>query len=128
PELAGKLAKAILRLAAEGHERMLGIDHGLNNTGVAALRRDRVEMLVHGDRIRGYFLRRRIVPFADHFDRVPLLARGLQHFLDTIVTVAIHRCAGDTAHFEHLAAARYVLHQPFGPILAESFLVDVDVD
>ena len=107
---------------------MLGVDHRLHDSGVAALRRDRVELLVHGDRVGRDLLRRRVVPLADHFDRVPLLARGLEHFLDALMPVAIDRGAGHPTHLEHLAAVRHVLHQPFGPVLAESLLVDVDVD
>ena len=68
---------------------MLGVDHRLDDAGVAALRGDGVEVLVHGDRIRGHFLRGGIVPLADHFDRVPLLARSLEDFLDALVAVAI---------------------------------------
>src|SRR6185503_9693522 len=80
--LAAELAKAVLRFTTEGHEGMLGVDHRLHDTRVPALRGDAVEMLVNGDRIGGDLLRGRVVPLADDFDDVPLLAGGLEHLLD----------------------------------------------
>ena len=44
-----ELAEAILGLAAERHEWMLGIDHRLHDAGVAALPGDAVEGTVGGD-------------------------------------------------------------------------------
>ena len=107
---------------------MLGVDHRLDDAGVAALCGDGVEVLVHGDRIRGHLLRGGIVPLADHFDRVPFLARSLEDLLDALVAVTIDGRARDAADFKHPAALGDVLHEIFRPVLAEPLLVDVDVD
>ena len=48
--------------------------------------------------------------------------------MDAVVTVAIDRGSGDSAHFQDLAAVRHVFDQPLRPVDAEPFLVDVDVD
>ena len=112
---AAELAEAVLGLAAERHERMLGVDHGLHDAGVAALGGDAVERALHGDRIGRRLLRRRIIPLADDLDDVPLLAGGVERLVDAVVAVGVDRGAGDAAHFEDLAAVRDVLDQPVGP-------------
>src|SRR4029450_3770956 len=53
--LAAELAESVFGFAAKGHERMLRVDHRLHDAGIAALRGDAVELLVHGDRVRGHF-------------------------------------------------------------------------
>jgi hypothetical protein len=61
-----------------------------------------------GDGIGRHLLRRAVIPFADDFDGLPLLAGRSERFLDAVVAVGIDRGAGDTAHFEDLAAAGHV--------------------
>ena len=68
---------------------MLGVDHRLDHAGVAALRGDAVEMLLHRDRVGGGLLRGRIVPLAEDLDDVPLLARLVERFMDAIMAVAV---------------------------------------
>ena len=123
-----ELAEAVFRLAAERHERMTRIDHRLHHTGIATLCGDAVELLVHGDRVGCRLLRDAVVPLADDFHHVPLLARGSEHFLDAVVTIGVHRGAGHAAHFEDLAAIGHLVDQPMTPEFAEALLVDVDVD
>ena len=107
---------------------MLGVEHGLHHAGVAALRGEAVEMLLHGYRVGGRLLRGRIVPLADHLDHVPLLARLAESLVDAVVAIGVDRGAGDAANFEDLAAVRDILDQPVAPEHAEALLVDVDVD
>ena len=100
----------------------------LHDAGVAALRGDAVEVLVHGDRVGGHLLGGAVVPLADHLDHVPLLARGLERLVDAVVAV------GSTEVPATPRTSRIL--PPFGRCLishlaqqhAEALLVDVDVD
>src|SRR6202051_3478342 len=51
PILRTELAKAVLRFAAERHERMFRVEHCAHDTGVAALRGYAIEMALHGNRV-----------------------------------------------------------------------------
>ena len=74
--LRAELAEAVLGLAAERHERMLGIDHRLHDAGVAALRGDAVERaLCTAIASAVTFCARRIVPLADRPRRCPTSCR-----------------------------------------------------
>ena len=106
--LRAELAEAVLGLAAERHERMLGVDHRLHDAGVAALRGDAVELLVHGDRIGGDLLRGRVIPLADTSTISQFLPVACERLVDAVMAVGVDRGAGDAAHLEDLAAIRDV--------------------
>ncbi len=112
-KLGAELAEAVLGLAAERRHRMLGVEHRLHDAGVAALRGEAVEMLLHGDGVGGHLLRGRIVPLAVDLDDVPLLAGLVERLVDAVVAVLVDGGAGNAAHFEDLAAVRQMLVEPF---------------
>ena len=107
---------------------MVGVDHRLDDAGVAALRGNAVERAVGGDGVGRGLLRHAVIPLADDLGDFPLLARRVERLVDAVVPVGVDRRAGDAAHLEDLAAIGNVLDQPVGPQDAQSLLVDVDVD
>jgi hypothetical protein len=107
---------------------MLGVEHRLDDTRIAALSGKAVEVLLYGDRVRGHLLRGRVVPPAEHFDDVPLFAALIQGFMDSRVAVIVDRRAGDAAHFEDLAPVWQMLVEPLRPKDTKPLLVDVNVD
>ena len=127
-KLGAELAEAVFSLAAERRDRLLGVEHRLDDAGIAALGGISVEVLLHRNGVGGHLLRRRIVPLAVDLDDVPLLAALCQRLMDAVVTVAVDGSAGDAAHFEDLAAVRQMLVEPFRPVDAKALLIDVDVD
>ena len=69
------------------------------SAGVAALGRDAVKVLLHGNSVGRGLLGRRVVPLADDFHHVPRLAGGIEGLVDSVMPVGVDRGAGNAADF-----------------------------
>src|ERR1041385_1298606 len=104
--LRAQLAEAILGLAGDRDHGVFRIEQCAHGARRAALDIDAVELLVHGDRVRGGLLCRAVVPLADHLDDLDLLARLVEDLVEADVAIAVDRVARRAAHLEQLAALR----------------------
>ncbi len=124
-----KLAKAVFRLAAEGHRRMLGIHHRLHDTGIAAPRRsDTVEGTTGRNRVRSCFLGNAVVPFADNFRHGEFLAGRTQRLLNAIVPIRIDRGAGNPRTSRTLPPLGMCFTSQSAQMTSKTLLIDIDVD
>ena len=120
--------EAVLGFAAEWRaHQVLGVEHRLHDTGVAALR-EAVEMLLQRSHVGGDLLRCRIVPLAVDFDNVPLLAGHHQRLVDAVVTVAVDPRCRRRRVFRGCCRRSADACRAVQPNRPQALLVDVDVD
>src|SRR4029077_8977171 len=106
---------------------MMRVDERLDRTRRATLSVYTSKLFMDCNRVGSDFLSRAVIPFADHFDHFEFFPRFIEHLMEAVMAVTVHRVARWTTHLKDLATVCFDFFQePTSGQAAELDLINID--